>query len=61
MNIRGCHNENTGAVIRLWQDGGLVLPRNDPGRDIDRKLTVNPKWFPIGERDGRIIAGRTVA
>ena len=61
MNLRGYRNESTGAVIRLWQDGGLVLPQNDLGRDIDRKLTVNPKWFPIGERDGRIIAGWTVA
>ncbi|BBO68816.1 GNAT family acetyltransferase [Desulfosarcina alkanivorans] len=56
MKIRSYHPEDRGAVIRLWRDCGLVVPQNDPGKDIDRKLTVNPEWFLIGERDGRIIA-----
>jgi ribosomal protein S18 acetylase RimI-like enzyme len=43
-------------VIELWKQCGLVFQQNDPGRDIERKLKVNPEWFLVGELDGRIIA-----
>ena len=43
-------------VIELWQRCGLVAPQNNPKRDIERKLKVNPEWFLVGEFEGRIVA-----
>jgi ribosomal protein S18 acetylase RimI-like enzyme len=43
-------------VIELWTQCGLVVPRNDPDRDIERKLKVNPEWFLVGELEGHIVA-----
>jgi len=34
----------------------LVVPQNDPKRDIHRKLKVNPQWFLVGKIAGRVIA-----
>ena len=44
------------AVIDLWTASGLVVPQNDPDRDIQRKLHVDPDLFLVGEVDGLIIA-----
>jgi ribosomal protein S18 acetylase RimI-like enzyme len=44
------------AVIDLWIDCGLVVPWNDPVKDIERKLKVDPDLFLIGELDGEIVA-----
>lgn len=43
-------------MIALWQACGLIVPQNNPQRDIARKLRVNPEWFLVGELDGKIIA-----
>ena len=56
MRIRPYHPDDQNAVIQLWNDCGLVVPHNNPVRDIERKLRVNPEWFLIGEKDGSIIA-----
>jgi len=34
----------------------LVVPHNNPFRDIERKLRVNPEWFLVGELEGKVIA-----
>jgi len=34
----------------------LVGPKNNPRRDIARKMQVNPEWFLVGEVDSRIVA-----
>jgi len=44
------------AVIDLWIDCGLVVPWNDPAKDIERKLKVDPDLFLVGELDGEIVA-----
>jgi len=44
------------AVIDLWKDCGLVVPWNDPTKDIERKLKVDPDLFLVGEIDGEIVA-----
>ncbi len=56
MNIRGFQVKDTEAVIRLWQDCGLLTSQNDPYKDIERKIKVNPELFLIGETEGKIIA-----
>jgi len=43
-------------VIELWRQCGLVVPQNDPGRDIERKLKVNPEWFLVGVLEGDVVA-----
>lgn len=43
-------------VIDLWTQCGLIVPQNDPGLDIDRKLKVNPEWFLVGQLKGKVIA-----
>jgi len=44
------------AVIDLWKDCELVVPWNDPLKDIERKLKVDPDLFLVGELDGEIVA-----
>jgi ribosomal protein S18 acetylase RimI-like enzyme len=48
--------EDRTAVIRLWLECGLVVPHNDPRRDIERKLEVNAEWFVVGTLDGSVVA-----
>ena len=43
-------------VIELWRQCGLVVPQNDPNRDIERKLKVNSEWFLVGELEGDVVA-----
>jgi ribosomal protein S18 acetylase RimI-like enzyme len=44
------------AVVALWQRCGLVVPWNDPRRDIARKRQVNPELFLVGTLEGRVVA-----
>tara|TARA_R110001592_G_scaffold363043_1_gene679531 strand:+ start:9654 stop:10088 length:435 start_codon:yes stop_codon:yes gene_type:complete len=43
-------------VITLWTDCGLVVPWNDPDKDIDRKLKVDPALFLVGRDDDGVAA-----
>jgi hypothetical protein len=54
--IRPYHKEDYKEVIELWSECGLIVPQNNPERDIERKLKVNPEWFLVGEFEGRVIA-----
>ena len=56
MNIRSYKPDDKEAIIDLWRECGLLAPQNDPVKDIERKLRVNPEWFLIGELDDKIIA-----
>ncbi len=56
INIRSYRNVDEEAVIKLWKDCGLVVPWNDPVRDIERKLKVDPDLFLVGELAGEIVA-----
>ena len=56
MVLRAYHPNDEDAVISLWNACGLVVPQNNPKRDIERKLRVNPELFLVGELDGTIIA-----
>jgi ribosomal protein S18 acetylase RimI-like enzyme len=54
LTIRQYHPQDEEDVISLWSECNLIVPHNNPKRDIERKLKVNPEWF-LGEIDGRII------
>ncbi len=56
MNTRPFDKSDQQAVIDLWIDCGLVVPWNDPAKDIERKLKVDPDLFLVGELDGEIVA-----
>jgi ribosomal protein S18 acetylase RimI-like enzyme len=44
------------AVIRLWNECGLVVPLNDPGKDIRRKLKRQADLFLVAD-DGEGVVG----
>jgi ribosomal protein S18 acetylase RimI-like enzyme len=54
--IRKYDTADRNDVVELWMKCGLVVPQNDPDRDIERKLGVNPEWFLVGELEGNIVA-----
>ena len=56
LSIRPFQATDESDLIALWVDCGLVVPENDPLKDIQRKGAVNPEWFLIGELDGQIVA-----
>ena len=56
LKIRPFRPDDEAAVVALWVACQLVVPQNNPQRDIARKLNVNPEWFLVGELDGRIVA-----
>jgi ribosomal protein S18 acetylase RimI-like enzyme len=56
MNIREYSLLDIDAVIALWTDCGLVVPHNNPERDIERKLKVDPDLFLVGVAGGELVA-----
>ncbi len=56
LEIRAYKSGDEDQIIQLWIDCGLVVPQNNPLKDIHRKLKVNPEWFLIGELDNNITA-----
>jgi ribosomal protein S18 acetylase RimI-like enzyme len=48
--------DDTESVVQLWNDCGLTRPWNDPRKDIERKRTVQPELFLVGEDAGKLIA-----
>jgi len=56
MEIRAYQESDLQAVILLWQECGLVVPQNNPKKDIARKLQVDPGLFLVGLIDGVIVA-----
>jgi ribosomal protein S18 acetylase RimI-like enzyme len=56
MEITTFENRYKDNVVDLWRECGLVAPQNDPAKDIERKLKVDPDLFLIGIVDGAIVA-----
>jgi ribosomal protein S18 acetylase RimI-like enzyme len=54
--IRPFEIADEAAVIDLWHRCGLVVPWNDPHRDLALKLQVNPELFLVGTLDGCVVA-----
>jgi ribosomal protein S18 acetylase RimI-like enzyme len=59
--IRPFRLGDTEAVVALWRHAGLVVPWNDPYRDIERKLTVQPELFLVVEGDAGAVIGTAMA
>lgn len=56
VKIRPYQESDQEQVISLWKECGLVVPWNDPEKDIQRKLKVNRELFLVGIEDHRIVA-----
>lgn len=56
MQVRRYQPADESAVISLWRRCDLVVPKNDPARDIALKIGWQPELFFVGEDDGRILA-----
>jgi hypothetical protein len=56
MHIRAFTMADTEPVVALWEVCGLTRPWNNPRLDIERKLTVQPELFLVGEEAGVIVA-----
>ena len=54
--FRKFKKSNTEAVIKLWKKCKLIVPWNDPFKDINRKLSIKDNLFIIGEMNKHIIA-----
>ena len=54
--VRSYQAADQPAVIDLWQRCRLVVPQNDPHRDIEMKSKVQADLFLVGVIDGRIAA-----
>lgn len=56
MKIRQFESSDKEAVIQLWHDCNLVVPWNDPEKDIQRKVSVGSEYFLVGECEGKLMA-----
>ncbi len=56
LQVRHYHESDEHAVVALWRKCGLVVPWNDPGKDIRRKLTVQRDMFLVGLVENNVVA-----
>lgn len=56
MNIRPYEDQDQEATIKLWEKCGLVVPWNNPAKDILRKCGKDRDLFLVGMVDGVLIA-----
>ncbi len=56
MKIRAYEEQDKEAVISLWNECGLIAPQNNPAKDIERKLNVDPDLFLVGIHKELIVA-----
>jgi len=56
IRIRPYKPRDEEDLVQLWEDCGLVVPWNNPRKDIQRKLKVQSEMFLVGFLDGMLIA-----
>jgi len=56
MDIRAFEEKYKDEVIELWRECNLVVPQNDPAKDIERKLKIDPDLFLVGFIDNKVVA-----
>jgi len=60
MTIRQYDPGDEKEIIDLWKECNLIVPWNDPAKDIQRKCYENPTLFFVGSINGKI-AGSCMA
>ena len=53
--LRPFRVEETDIVVALWERCGLTRPWNDPRKDVERKLRMQPELFLVAETDGGVV------
>ena len=53
--IRPFRDQDRHEVIELWGRCGLIVPVNDPQKDIDCKMQVGSDLFLVGLRNNEVI------
>lgn len=56
LEIRSFEADDQADVVGLWHACDLVVPWNDPVKDIQRKLRVQRELFLVGLLNGRMVA-----
>ncbi len=56
MKVRVYRSTDQSEIVNLWKCCNLVVPWNDPNKDIQRKLLKDPDLFLVGEVEGAIVA-----
>jgi 4-oxalocrotonate tautomerase family enzyme len=56
FRIRSYQTADESAVIDLWHRCNLVVPQNDPQKDIEMKCRVQADLFLVGTIDDRVVA-----
>ena len=56
LHVRPFGRADQARVLELWQQCELVVPWNDPVRDIETKLAFQAELFLVGELGGRVVA-----
>ncbi len=54
--VRAYRESDQDAVVVLWRECGLVVPWNDPKKDIRRKLSVQRDMFLVGLVGTKLVA-----
>jgi ribosomal protein S18 acetylase RimI-like enzyme len=61
IEIRPFQPNETEAVVALWDACDLIRPWNDPRRDIERKLRVDPELFLVAVEEDLVLVGSVMA
>jgi len=56
FKIRSFQISDESEVIELWRRCNLMVPQNDPEKDIAMKLNVQPELFMVGTILTRIVS-----
>ena len=56
LEIRAYRESDQDAVVGLWRECGLVVPQNDPKKDICRKLSIQRDLFLVGSMGSKLVA-----
>ena len=56
MKMRAYKEEDRDDVVALWKECGLVMPQNNPVKDIGRKLRVDSELFLVGSTEKGLVA-----
>ena len=56
LEIRAYRESDQDAVVELWRECGLVVPQNDPKKNICRKLSIQREMFLVGSMGSKLVA-----
>jgi len=55
VRVRAYADSDRNTVVELWRACGLIVPQNDPVRDIARKAAYQPGLFLVAEEGGSLV------